>query len=590
MAVDADSLIERLRGTLGRMELALGSISDALAWTDPEGRLQWCNTAFDALIGRPRIQVLGANVVDLLPLRQRGAEISLEAHPVSLVLREGTHLMRTYEYAAGERPRILEIHSSPLVVRGQQDAAVLVIRDMTEQKRVEEENRRRIRRMEMLQVVTFAANESDKLDEAFQLSLDAVCEQTGWPIGYVSLAGIAPTMAIPTNILHVRNPTRFQQIMELAEADRSAPWTGLRGRVLDSGRPEWALDMTREEDPPYSRVAAACGIKAAFAFPVLIGKKVVAVLEFFAEDAKEPDAGLLDVMEQIGVQLGRVIERKRSVADLRRARDEMEQRVLERTADLERLNDELHLEVEERRRAEQVKDKLVSTVSHELRTPLTSLKGFAELMLKREYPLEKRQHFLGIIEKEATRLTNLINEFLDLQRMESGRQTYLFERVEAKALLEETLGIFCGGNPGHMFFLEAGEGLPPVRADADRISQVLTNLLSNAVKFSPNGGEIRVGARSEGENLLVWVADSGIGVPHEFIPRLFEKFARADSTETRKIGGTGLGLALVKEIVLAHGGKVWAETEHGKGSTFFFTLAVFESPRVSAALPLAGAA
>jgi PAS domain S-box-containing protein len=234
-------------------------------------------------------------------------------------------------------------------------------------------------------------------------------------------------------------------------------------------------------------------------------------------------------------------------------------------------------DITERKRTERLKDELVSTVSHELRTPLTSLRGFAELMLKREFPAEKQRQFLTIIHSESLRLTNLINDFLDLQRMESGRQTYTFAPVDLVSLLHDVLAVLTREGSAHTFRLEAPTLLPSVRADADRVRQILVNLLSNAVKFSPEGGEITVGVKPGGAEVVIHIADQGIGIPAEIQPNLFSKFFRVDNTMTRSIGGTGLGLAIVKEIVTAHGGLVWVESKVGVGSTFFFTLPIIES-------------
>jgi signal transduction histidine kinase len=129
-----------------------------------------------------------------------------------------------------------------------------------------------------------------------------------------------------------------------------------------------------------------------------------------------------------------------------------------------------------------------------------------------------------------------------------------------------------GGN--HTLQLTVPTGLPPVRLDPARIQQVVTNLLSNAIKFSPEGGTVTIGAAAEDDKVKVWVTDQGIGIPPEAMPNLFTKFFRVDNDETRKIGGTGLGLALIKEIVEAHGGHIWVESELGKGSTFSFTLPI----------------
>ncbi|MFN7922309.1 MAG: PAS domain S-box protein [Bryobacteraceae bacterium] len=235
-------------------------------------------------------------------------------------------------------------------------------------------------------------------------------------------------------------------------------------------------------------------------------------------------------------------------------------------------------DITQQKEAERVKNDLLSTVSHELRTPLTSLRGFAELMLEREFPPERRRKFIEIIHKESTRLSNLINDFLDLQRIESGRQTYKFVPVRLDKMVQETIEIFRGSGTRHQFSVVADAGLPMVMADADRIRQVLTNLISNAVKFAPNGGPImaRLQLVEEGPQRFVEVAvaDRGMGMSQETISKLFQKFFRADNTETRKIGGTGLGLALVKQMVEAHHGKIWVESTPGSGSTFFFTLPV----------------
>jgi PAS domain S-box-containing protein len=229
-------------------------------------------------------------------------------------------------------------------------------------------------------------------------------------------------------------------------------------------------------------------------------------------------------------------------------------------------------DITQRKEVEQLKNDLVSTVSHELRTPLTSLRGFAELMLKRDFPAQKQRQFLSIIHNEAVRLTALINDFLDIQRIESGRQTYDFACTELAPLLEGALAVFTRGESKHSLRVAALEPGLSVYIDADRVRQVLTNLLSNAIKYSPQGGTVTVGMRREGNEVVVWVADQGMGIPCEVIPRLFSKFFRVDCKETRSINGTGLGLALVKAIIEAHNGRVWVESAVGVGSTFFFTL------------------
>jgi signal transduction histidine kinase len=163
--------------------------------------------------------------------------------------------------------------------------------------------------------------------------------------------------------------------------------------------------------------------------------------------------------------------------------------------------------------------------------------------------------------------------------MECGRQVYHFEHISLSSLLQETFTVFVDAEHHHTFHLTVADPLPPVRADNNRLRQVVTNLLSTAIKFSPQGGTITVGVRQEENNVMVWVTDQGVGIPPEAIPKLFRKFFRVDNHETRSIGGTGLGLALIKKIVEAHGGQVWVKSTLGQGSTFFFSL-----PAMTAAL------
>jgi PAS domain S-box-containing protein len=231
-------------------------------------------------------------------------------------------------------------------------------------------------------------------------------------------------------------------------------------------------------------------------------------------------------------------------------------------------------DITQRQEVDRMKDELISTVSHELRTPLTSLLGFTELLLGRTFSHEKQQEFLTIIHKESQRLTNLINDFLDLQRIESGRQPYTFVSVAVEPLLRDTIAVFSKEGDSHSLRLDLPTALPPVLADGERLRQVFTNLLSNAIKFSPSGGEVVIGARHDAGVVVFRIQDQGIGIPADALPKLFNKFYRVDNTATRDVGGTGLGLALVKDLVAAHHGHVWVESTPGQGSTFFFTVPV----------------
>ena len=228
-------------------------------------------------------------------------------------------------------------------------------------------------------------------------------------------------------------------------------------------------------------------------------------------------------------------------------------------------------DVTQEQEVSRLKDELVSLVSHELRTPMASVLGFSELILTRQLSETKLRMYVETIYKEAQRLSNLINDFLDIQRMESGRQVYNYIEVDLRPILRRISDVFS--QQRGRLKLDIPPHLPAVRADPDRIVQTLTNLVSNGLKYSPDGGDVIIRAHLNSEGLVeVAVEDHGLGIPAEAQPHLFSKFYRVDNSDRREIGGTGLGLAISREIVEAHGGKIWLESELGKGSTFHFTL------------------
>jgi PAS domain S-box-containing protein len=248
-----------------------------------------------------------------------------------------------------------------------------------------------------------------------------------------------------------------------------------------------------------------------------------------------------------------------------------------------------------------MKDELISTVSHELRTPMSSVLGFSELLLTRKLSEEKRLLYTETIHQEAKRLATLINNFLDIQRMETEQQEYHYEPLSLLEVISAVQATFATQSKKHPIVMDIPEKLPLVRADRDGIAQVLNNLLSNAIKFSPQGGKVRISCAAvevegevvtfltpeghplspemvgDGRWVVVSVSDEGLGIPKEAVPHLFERFFRVDSSDRREIKGTGLGLAICQEIVTAHGGRIWAESKEGVGSTFWFTLPSYES-------------
>lgn len=227
------------------------------------------------------------------------------------------------------------------------------------------------------------------------------------------------------------------------------------------------------------------------------------------------------------------------------------------------------------RRVEQMRTEFVANVSHELRTPITAVKGFAETLLDGALEnSEMRKQFIKIIYEESDRLSRLVNDLLELSKIESGHVALQFELCEMNDLVRETVDKLAHQAGQHGLSLEARIPAEPIYAEVtrDRIAQVLINLIGNAVAFTPAEGQIEVFLEEQEEEVTIRVKDTGIGIPREDLPRLFERFYRVDKARDRRSGGTGLGLAIVKHIVEAHEGKVYVESALGKGSTFSFTL------------------
>jgi len=234
----------------------------------------------------------------------------------------------------------------------------------------------------------------------------------------------------------------------------------------------------------------------------------------------------------------------------------------------------------ERKRLEWLKDEFVSSVSHELRTPLTSISGSLGLLMggaAGNLP-EPALRLLRIAHTNSQRLVRLVNDILDIEKMESGRVVFNFGRIDIRSLVEEAIEAnrgFADANGVRIRFDEA-QAVGDVRADSDRLAQVITNLLSNAIKFSPADNEVVLAIKKENDVVHISVRDHGAGIPAEFKPRIFERFAQADASNARQKSGTGLGLSIVKQIVDRLGGHVGFGDAPGGGTIFAVELPCWE--------------
>jgi PAS domain S-box-containing protein len=235
-----------------------------------------------------------------------------------------------------------------------------------------------------------------------------------------------------------------------------------------------------------------------------------------------------------------------------------------------------NIDITDRKEMDRLKNEFIATVSHELRTPLTAIIGALGLLKKKVAPdlPPDAALFLGMAQQNSEQLAALINDVLDLEKIESGLMPFDEGAVVIAPLLERAVALNTPYADRFEVRLELGRPLPEatVSGDPDRLLQVMANLVSNAVKFSPAGSAVTVSAAARDGTVRIAVADAGPGIPDEFRGRIFEKFAQADGSDTRKKGGTGLGLSICRAIVERLGGTIGYESEAGKGTVFYFEL------------------
>jgi signal transduction histidine kinase len=249
----------------------------------------------------------------------------------------------------------------------------------------------------------------------------------------------------------------------------------------------------------------------------------------------------------------------------------LEEMIAKRTEDLRKANEEL-------KRLDQLKMRFFSVINHEMRTPLTAILGYTDLLLMRSHLPPKQEDMLRTIKFSGQRLLDLVNNILDISRLEDGRLTIVPQAMSVLPAVNQALSVVkpMAEKKAISISVDVSPTTPDVRGDPKRMGQILVNLLSNAVKYTPDTGSVTIAARkNETENVVeISVADSGIGIPAHHLPRIFDRFSRIERDAIQHTVGTGLGLSITKGLVEAHGGEIEVQSEEGHGTCFTFTLPI----------------
>lgn len=498
--------------------LVLETANDAYVSIDQTGRIVDWNPAAERILGWPRREALGRPLAEtVVPERFRADH----HRGIERLQRtgEGPILFTTLELPALHRdghevPVELTIWPSELAGDVRYNA---FLRDVSERTRMQAHLR-------LLQRVTAAANAADRLEDAVVSALEEVAALTGWPVGHAYVRGWDHDHLDPAG-WWTAGAEPFERFRVVTEQSPFEEGVGLPGRVAASGQPDWIADLAADANFPRQRAAVETGLASAFAFPVLAGTRVVAVLEFYAARRDVPGEQLLELMANIGIQLGRVFERLHWRTELQEAVD--------------------------------TKSRLLAMVAHEVRTPLVVIEGFAKLLGDDWEALDDdtKLEYLDAIGQHTARLQRITTSALRISRIERGGEQARPQPVD----LDEMLDRVVHGLDLPDVTVDAPAGLT-VEVDPDHLEQILVNYLTNARTYG--APPIRVEAAADAPvadggrpTATVRVCDRGEGVPPAFEPELFTSFRRGTSDG----GGAGLGLSIVHRLAELNDGEVWYE-------------------------------
>jgi signal transduction histidine kinase/CheY-like chemotaxis protein len=296
------------------------------------------------------------------------------------------------------------------------------------------------------------------------------------------------------------------------------------------------------------------GVESFVQVPVRAEAEVLGILQLASRTRRTFRREEVNLLETIGNQMGIAIQRTRLYEETKRQARELE-------------------------KANQLQADFAAMIAHDLRSPLMNISGAAEVMIDGMFGdvNDEQKRWLGKILANSHSLVNLVSDFLDVAKLEAGYVELSQERVDLRDLIDRTLDNFLilTQKKGISLTTVVPASVPLVRGDRRRLEQVISNLVSNAINFTPTGGNVELGlGQSENAHVKIWVRDNGVGIPHAEVGKLFEKYRQCSNATESAHKGTGLGLLICKMVVQAHGGRIWVETEEGKGSIFFFSLPI----------------
>ena len=534
--------VETRRANLFHQTL-VNTMGDGLVVLDEAGRIQFVNRRLTRMLGYEEAQLIGREYLSLVH-PDDAAEARKQLDRTGGTASFETRILR----ANGLSLAVLSVLVPPHP--GEADTgSILVLTDLTGLKAREAALEKRNRQMA-------AVNHASRTI-ASSLDLNAVLQT-------ILKESVEVLDAQGGSILLEDNPSG-DLVFQIATGPGSERLSGMRvpaghgivGWVAQQVEPALVADA-RRDNRFYGRIDSVTGLTTTsiMAVPLVVNRRAIGVVELVNKVNGFFDEDDLELLQTLAQSAATAIDNARLYLNLRRHADELQKAY----AGLQT--------------ADKLKEEMIQNISHELWTPLTVILGYIGMMADHEFgPLtEQQQECLETVLRKAHALSEVVKDTVTLVQLKAGA---LKKRpVDFPRLIERAIAgcLPAAQEAGILFEVEAPPELPGILADEERMSHVLDNLLDNALKFSPRGGRILIRVDDVGPAVQLSVNDHGIGIPSNELPRVFDRFYQVDGSASRRYGGVGLGLAICKEIVEAHGGEIWAESREGKGSSFYFTL------------------